>query len=381
MIESLPGDVPAANGSPSPARARGDRPAPGAPPRPRKRGLFALAGAVVLAASQLTGGPAAAQSKEELDKARAMFLEGVSLAAANNCAAALSKYQAVAKVKVTAQVAYNIAECEERLGKLVSALGSYRLAASLVTDGKPAEVSKNVGDRIKALEPRIPRLVIQRTEQSSRIELDGVEIGSSQLGAENLLDPGTHVVSGKIGETEVWRESVTLAEKESKSITVKIDLAKFKPPATATATAVVPPPTVTVEAPPPPPPSKVPAYVIGGAGVLSLGIGAALLGVSLGTAAELEKICGTDHDCPPSEKAKYDSGRTTAGVGEALLAVGVVGLAAGVVLFVRASGDTKPAPAASTGQNARRPAAPRPEVGVAVTGGPGAGGLSVVGKF
>lgn len=375
MIERLPGTPPRAQ--------RQAPPGSSARPRARKSGLLALGVALGVAATQLTGTPARAQSKEELDKARAMFLEGVSLAAANNCAAALAKYQAVAKVKVTAQVAYNIAECEERLGKLVSALGSYRLAASLVTDGKPAEVSKNVGDRIKALEPRIPRLVIQRTEQSSKIELDGVEIGSSQIGAENLVDPGTHVVSGKLNETEVWRESITLSEKESKTIMVKIDVAKFKPPPQPTATATVPTVTATMEPPPPPPPSKVPAYIVGGAGVLSLGIGAALLGVSLGTAAELEKICGTDHDCPASEKSKYDSGRTTAGVGEALLAVGVVGVAAGVVLFVRASGDSKPAPAASTGQNARPSPrlAPRPEVGVAVTGGPGSGALSVVGRF
>ena len=198
--------------------------------RARARGVFATAIGLALAASQLSGGPATAQTKEELDKARAMFLEGVSLAAANNCAAALGKYQAVAKVKMTAQVAFNIAECEERLGKLVSSLGSYRLAASLVTNNKPPEVAKRVGDRIQSLEERIPRLVIERTEQTSRIELDGVEIGSSQIGAENLVDPGTHTVSGKIGETEVWRESVEIKEKEHKTVTVKIDVEKFKPP-------------------------------------------------------------------------------------------------------------------------------------------------------
>ena len=162
------------------------------PGRARGRGLLVIGAVLALVASQLTGGPAAAQTKEELDKARAMFLEGVSLAAANNCAAALSKYQAVAKVKVTAQVAYNIAECEERLGKLVSSLGSYRLAASLVTDGKPKEVSSNVGDRIKSLEARIPSLVLQRTEQTARIELDGVEMGV--MGAAVPVDPGAFVM-------------------------------------------------------------------------------------------------------------------------------------------------------------------------------------------
>jgi len=347
----------------------------------RGRGLLLAmgTGAALLASQLVAGGPASAQTKEELDKARAMFLEGVTLAAANNCSAAIGKYQAVAKVKMTAQVAFNIAECEERLGKLVSALGSYRLAASLVTDNKPVEVSSHVGDRIKSLEERVPRLVLQRTEQTSRIELDGVEIGSSQVGQENFVDPGTHTVSGKIGETEVWRETVTLQEKEKKTITVKIDIEKFKPPpkatASASATDTAPAPTATAVVEPP---SKVPAYVVGGAGVLSLGIGFALMGASLGTASELEKLCGTDHDCPASAKSKYDSGRTTAGASEALLIAGGVGIAAGIVLFVRASSASKPP---ATGSASVSRAAPSPEIGVAVRGGAGTGGLSLIGRF
>ncbi len=345
--------------------------------RGRLRGLLAMSIGLFLLGSQLGGGEAAAQSKEDLDKARAMFLEGVSLAAANNCAAALGKYQAVAKVKMTAQVAFNMAECQERLGKLVSALGSYRLAASLVTDNKPKEVASQVGDRITSVETRVPRLVIQRSEQTSRIELDGVEIGSSQMGQENFVDPGTHTVSGKLGETEVWRETIQLGEGEKKAITVKIDLEKFKPPERPTATATTGPvdtaPTTTFTAEPR---SKVPAYLVGGAGVLSLGIGFALLGTSLGTAGELEKVCGEDRICPASEKGKYDSGRTTAGASLALLVVGAVGVTAGVVLFVRASGsDVKSAPAAG------RAGKPNRLIGVGLQGGANAGGLSVVGRF
>jgi hypothetical protein len=344
------------------------------------------AGAIVLA-SQLTGGRATAQSKEELDKARATFLEGVTLAAANNCAAALGKYQAVAKVKMTAQVAFNIAECQERLGKLVSALGSYRLAASLIADSKPSEVSTQVGDRISSLEVRVPRLVIQRTEQTSKIELDGVEIGSSQLGQENFVDPGTHVVSGKIGETEVWRESVTLAEKENKTVVVKIDIAKFKPPSTATAApTAAPTDTATAPSSTAEPRSKAPGFVVGGVGVVALGVGFGLMGASLGTAAELEKACDANKVCPASEEGKYNSGRTLAGVSTGLLIAGAVGIATGVVLLVRASGGDKPQPTGSAAGNTSSsrfvaPSAPPAEVGVAVTGGAGSGGLSLVGRF
>jgi hypothetical protein len=357
--------------------------------RPRGGGLFAIGTGLALLACQLAGGEARAQSKEELDKARAMFLEGVSLAAANNCGGALTKYQAVVKVKMTAQVVFNIAECEERLGKLVSALGSYRLAASLVTDNKPKEVASQVGDRINSLEGRIPKLVIERTEQTSKLELDGQELGSSQVGKENLVDPGTHTVSGKIGETEVWRETVTVAEKETKTVVVKIDIAKFKPPeqptATATATAATTAAPTVAE-----PPSRLPAYLVGGFGVLSLGAGFALMGASLGTAAELEKTCGPDRDCPASEKAKYDSGRTIAGVSLGLLALGGAALATGVVLFVvRGSSSAPQQPGAAASSVAAGPRFVRspgpgnagPWIGVTAQGGVGAGGLGLVGRF
>src|SRR5262245_36030122 len=83
----------------------------------RRRGLRAALAAGLSLASLLAGSTALAQdpTKADLDRARTLFQEGVALAAANNCAGALVKYKAVVQVKMTPQVAFNIAECEERL--------------------------------------------------------------------------------------------------------------------------------------------------------------------------------------------------------------------------------------------------------------------------
>ena len=123
----------------------------------------AALGLGVLAATLAFGGGVRAQTRQELDAARKQFQEGMALSAANNCSAALTKFRAVANVKMTAQVAFNIAECEERLGKLVSALGNYRLAASQAQgDPKAKDVASRVADRIDAVEARVPRLTIRR---------------------------------------------------------------------------------------------------------------------------------------------------------------------------------------------------------------------------
>ncbi len=198
----------------------------GRPPMSRCRSSVASKRLAIVAAAaifSLVPAQASAQSKEDLDKARALFREGLALSAANNCSGALVKFKAVASVKMTPQVAFNIAECEEKLGKLVSALGNYRLVESAAaTDKKAKDVAAQATPRIAALEERIPKLSITRGKgaEAASIELDGNELGSNQIGTPMPVDPGPHMVVGKIGAQEISNSTVTLAEKESKSFEV-----------------------------------------------------------------------------------------------------------------------------------------------------------------
>jgi len=137
--------------------------------------------------------PAGAQTKEEIDRARVEFHEGVVLMAANNCNAALTKFQSVAKVKRTPQVLFNIGACEERVGKLVSALGNYRLAAAAAEgDRKAKDVASRVGERITSLEERIPKLTIRRGSgaETATLLLDGAELGALARRVSGLWGSG-----------------------------------------------------------------------------------------------------------------------------------------------------------------------------------------------
>ncbi len=71
-----------------------------------------------------------APDKEELSRARARFQQATELEQAGNWAAALQQFREVGQVRMTPQVRYHIALCEEKLGKLVAALGGYELALS-----------------------------------------------------------------------------------------------------------------------------------------------------------------------------------------------------------------------------------------------------------
>ncbi|WP_437320649.1 PEGA domain-containing protein [Sorangium sp. So ce385] len=353
----------------------------------RKTGRRILA-AAALGAALVAAPPARAQTKEELAAARVLFQEGVALSAANNCAAALAKFQAVANVRRTPQVLFNIAECEARLGKLVSALGNYRMAAAAAEgDPRANDVTANVGARIEDLEARVPRLAIRRGAGAltATILLDGTALGAAEMSGDIPVDPGPHVVAARIGGREVVRETVTLEEGHAKTVEITI----AEPPAAAAPTAGAPPPGSPAAATAIPAaaarPSKVPGLVALGAGIALGAAGGVFLGLRAGTLSDLDALCGGDRSCPPSARPTADRGRLYTGVAEATIGLGVIGVATGIVLLATSSGGAAEpdAGAAAARSAARRSTGGRVRRAEVLPQAPGAdlAGLSVAGSF
>ena len=335
----------------------------------------------VVLVSLLTAQGARAQTKEELEKARTVFKEGVALMSANNCPAALTKFRAVANVKMTAQVAFNIAECEERLGKLVSALGNYRVAASQAEgDPKSKEVASRVGGRIDALDARIPKLTIKRgrNADTASIEFDGSELGSSQLSNEFPVDPGSHTITAKVGGKQYLHETISLAEKETKTFEVKLDVAPprlDKPDGNE-----IPPDTPPDQPPPPKGRSKAPGAVLLSLGIASGIVGGVMMGLRGGTLSDLNTKCGGDTTCPPSAEALANKGRVYTGVAEVMIPVGVVAVVTGIVLLATSGPPSKPKEPPKPPEGEGDKFSRRFEI---TPSSPGAsmGGLSLVGRF
>lgn len=333
-------------------------------------------GVGLVALSLCAGEGASAQTKEELDKARTLFKEGVALSAANNCAAALTRFRAVANVKMTAQVAFNIAECEERLGKLVSALGNYRVAAAQAEgDPKAKDVSTRVWTRIEAVEARVPKLTVKRGEgaETARIEFDGDELGASKLSAQFPVDPGAHVIVAKVGDKEYLRETVSLEEKELKTFEVKLDLSpKIDKPEEPTDKPVKPLPDQGS--------SKVPAGVALGVGGVGVVLGAVFMVLRGGTLSQLKDKCGNDTSCPPSAEPIADKGKLYTGLAEASFVVGAAGVVTGIVLLVTSGPSAAPkhTPYSSA---LRGPGVAGPVELHPYAPGASIGGLSLVGRF
>src|SRR5450432_4089825 len=164
-----------------------------------------------------------AQDKKELSKARALFQRAIELEQAGNYTQALEQFRDVGQVRMTPQVRFHIASCEEKLGRLVTALGGYELA--LADAESVGEDFKNeVDTAVTRLRASIPKLVIQRGAggEAAEIELDGVALGASSVGVPVPLDAGPHSVNAKAPGFEPFSQTVTIAENEQKTVDIEL---------------------------------------------------------------------------------------------------------------------------------------------------------------
>src|SRR5678815_2007627 len=124
--------------------------------------LLGLAAAALPATAAAQDTPAAESGAEALKKAREQFGQALALQTAGDWTGALTLLKEVAAVKSTPQVRFNMALCEEKLGRLVAALGDYELAAADARAEKADQVAEEVEARREALSQKIPKLTVKR---------------------------------------------------------------------------------------------------------------------------------------------------------------------------------------------------------------------------
>ncbi len=334
--------------------------------------------AVALAAGLLTytsAVPSAyATEKDDLSKARAKFQQATELEQAGNHANALQLFREVGQVRMTPQVRFHIATCEEKLGKLVGALGGYELAL-VEAESLGPEFQKEVEDRATALRARIPKLIIERGEgaEAATVELDGVSLGASSIGVEVPLDPGPHAIQAKAPGHKQYLSTVEVSEQQLERITISLE--KIPVEETSVASPKDEGPVVVSQ---PNRPSRIIPYAIGGFGAAALVTSGVFFILQRGKDADLETLCGTDRDCTDTDPRPLDLRQQAdardmnsklklySTLTQISAVAGVVALGAAVVLIVTEPKQAKPTTAWSI-----EPQAPGAQLG----------GLSVVGNF
>jgi len=300
--------------------------------------------------------PAAAQDKKELSKARSQFQRAIELEQAGNYSTALEQFRDVGQVRMTPQVRFHIASCEEKLGRLVTALGGYQLAFA-DADSVGEDFKSEVQTAVTRLQASIPKLLIQRGRgaEAAEIQLDGVALGASSVGVPVPLDPGPHSVSAKAPGALPFSQTVTIAENEQKSVDVALSLEPQEArPAAGAASAPADKSN----------PRLIP-YVIGGVGIASLISSGVLFGLRQSTLSDLEEQCGPNHDaCPSSAAGDYSNLKVYNVTSQVALGVGVVCVGTAVTMLLL---QRKHASAAKSGMTLV-PSAPNTVAGVSWAG-------------
>jgi hypothetical protein len=350
----------------------------GLPLRRRRGRGAALLRAIALAAAAAAadpGAPAAAAepTAEEIAAARQLFVEAKDLEKKEEWEPALERLRKVAEVKMTPQVRFHVALCEEHLGRLVSALNGFELAAEEARRaGRSArEVAENAPRRAEALRKRVAavRVDVSGTVRTSRVLIDGKPVAPALFGTQIPLDPGAHTVSVDSGGKTTFSKDVTLAERGRETVEIAIDDPETPPeppPPKPTASASAAPP----KPPPKPPPlvarERIPAVIAGGVGVAALAGAGVFFGLRESKFSAVRETCKGDPQvkkCDSDTEPLFEQGKTYTTVAAVLGGVGVAGLAtAGVLWFVLA-----PAPGAEQKSSIR--IAPTP------------GGVRVLGAF
>jgi hypothetical protein len=271
--------------------------------------------------------PPSDAATEALKKAREQFGQALALQTAGNWAGALALLKEVAAVKSTPQVRFNMALCEEKLGRLVAALGDYELAAADARAEKADQVAEEVEARREALSQRIPKLTVKRGSgaEAASIALDGVTLGDQVIGTAMPTDPGPHTLEASAPGFKPFRKSVRVVEQQSETIEIVLEPEPVAPnkPAGGGDTVI----RTSGRSP-------VYGYVIGGIGIASLGASGVFFGLRASKISELDKAC-PDLQCPnKSYDDDIQQGQRYTTIANVTLAVGVAAVAGGLVLIL-----------------------------------------------
>lgn len=313
-------------------------------------GLFCVAAQLFTVGAQ-----AEDASATETAAARALAVEGLRLAQANNCAEAAPKLERAEKLYHSAVVSIRLGECYVGVGRLVEGTELLRKALREPQPTEPAPALSKALERAQKLldsaKPRIAGLTIKvAAVQDMAVKVDGVLVPSALVDTEIPTDPGEHSIEVTAPGflKSATRLSVGEAEKKNVTLTLTRDpnaalpVAPASEPAVSAAPSVVAPPTPEQTTPPSQTPARergpnrTAAYVSLGIGAAGLAAGGVLGFLTLQKHQDLKDQCPGDV-CPTDQRDNYDSAKKLGNMSTVAFGVGGVGVALGAVLFFTAS--------------------------------------------
>jgi len=314
--------------------------------------LIASVTAGSMPVSLAVAAPPDTTSAAALSKARAQFQQALALETAGDWSGASNLFQQVAAVRLTPQVRFHLALCEEHLGNLAAALGDYQIAAEEARKVPVPEVVEQAMARVESLKARIPKLVIRRGQgaESASITLDGANLGATSIGSELPVNPGPHTIEAQARGFRPFARTVDVSERDRREVEVVLQSLPPPPPDPRAVAAVAPaasPSPARAGANPAPKPSSTNylPLVLGGMGAASLITSGVFFALRSDAMSTLDDACPDRTNCPPEMKATYDHGKTYTMVANVTLGIGLVSLGAAAAVYLLGGSKSEPSTA------------------------------------
>ncbi len=281
--------------------------------------------------------------------AEQLFNEARELGKQGKWDEACPKFEASLKQDPALGTRLNLANCLERIGKLASAWGIYKDAATFARKSNDAKRADYADKQALLLEPRLPKLTITAPAAPPAgltVQRDGAPVTSAELGLALYVDPGEHEVTASAPGFVPSSQKITLVEGKTETIVIP-DLAPApeepKPEE----------PIATPVGPETPPTSSARTWIglgVGAGGLVAVGVGLVFGKLAMSANDDAKELCGPELQCSAQNFARgkelVEDGRSKATLSTALVIGGGVAIAAGVVLFLTAPKATETQPSA-----------------------------------
>lgn len=297
------------------------------------RGLFLFAGSFLALSLALAIAPsrANAQDASPSDEARAtargLAEQGDNAFGAGRCDKAIPLWAEADRAYHAATIELRIAHCQALLGHVVEATATLETMTSTKLPANAPEAFQAAQTQALAELPsvreRVATLVLQEPLplHLTAISVDDVPLDPRKL--THPIDPGRRLVRLRAG-TASWEGPITFGDGQSRTLLTR---------------------QVLVPGPEPSHTLRNVGYIVGGAGVAAVGVGAVagIAGITLGR--PLEQLCGPSRDrCPADQQNRISQVKTLSLLSDVFLASGVILIGAGGYLVVRDLSAEKPPP-------------------------------------
>jgi len=286
--------------------------------------------------------------------AQALFDDARKLMLTGQYAEACPKLAESQRLDPGIGTAFNLADCDEKIGLIASAWALFLEVASQARASGEAEREAAAKGRAAKLEPKLPRLRIRvgadNRPPGLEITRDGIAVGPAQWGSVVPVDPGRHEIVAKAPGRQTFTRSVTAEQ----GVVLDFELPPLAPGADAAPAAAAATPVAAAGAPAPEPSEKRTSsgpsplvYVLGGVGIVGVGVGTTFSFMAMADNDDSKTHCNPSdpNKCSAEGVEQRNSAIKKGNVATVGFVVGGASLAGALVLWLvgGSSGDSSKA--------------------------------------